>query len=224
MYNDGKGVPQSYAKALRWWQKAADQGHTEAQYNLGGMYVNGRGVTQSDMAAVHWFRKAADTGLAEAQHSLGSMYMKGQGVTQSVVEAARWSRKAADQGHPAGQWLLGTILFFGEEVPRDLGTSHKYLVLAAAQGFKEAQKAVRAFFPEGAPLTNAISPLYAAAGVPPAAACAHCGITSVDLKVCPRCRTAAYCGRECQASNWKAGHKEECNKQQRKEDSTTFRA
>jgi hypothetical protein len=27
-----------------WYQKAADQGHAKAQYNLGVMYANGKGV------------------------------------------------------------------------------------------------------------------------------------------------------------------------------------
>ena len=32
----GRGVPQDFAEALRWIRLAADQGHVEAQRNLGG--------------------------------------------------------------------------------------------------------------------------------------------------------------------------------------------
>jgi hypothetical protein len=35
LYRDGKGVPQDYAEALRWYRKAADQGNAIAQTNLG---------------------------------------------------------------------------------------------------------------------------------------------------------------------------------------------
>jgi TPR repeat protein len=34
LYEGGIGVPQSYAKAVAWYQKAADQGNANAQENL----------------------------------------------------------------------------------------------------------------------------------------------------------------------------------------------
>jgi len=52
----------------------AEQGHAEAQSNLGVMYAEGQGVSQDYKAAVEWFRKAAGQGIAEAQFNLGSMY------------------------------------------------------------------------------------------------------------------------------------------------------
>lgn len=54
-----------YAEALRWFQKAADQGNTSAQL-------------------------AADQGLAEAQAALGSMYGLGNGVPKDFVRADAW--------------------------------------------------------------------------------------------------------------------------------------
>jgi hypothetical protein len=40
--------------------------------------------------------------------------------------------------------------------------------------------------------------------------CSMCGVTlEHKLRVCTRCRTAAYCGRECQAAHWPV-HKIEC--------------
>jgi TPR repeat protein len=35
MYKNGDGIPHDYKKAIKWWTKAADQGHASAQYNLG---------------------------------------------------------------------------------------------------------------------------------------------------------------------------------------------
>ena len=34
MYDIGAGVRQDYFKAVEWYQKAAEQGHAEAQFNL----------------------------------------------------------------------------------------------------------------------------------------------------------------------------------------------
>lgn len=35
MYSEGKGVKQDYKKAIEWHEKAAYQGYSVAQYNLG---------------------------------------------------------------------------------------------------------------------------------------------------------------------------------------------
>ena len=35
MYDNGYGVPENDAEAIKWYRKAADQGHANAQYNLG---------------------------------------------------------------------------------------------------------------------------------------------------------------------------------------------
>ena len=34
MYSTGKGVPQDYNEAIRWYRLAADQGHSKAQEKL----------------------------------------------------------------------------------------------------------------------------------------------------------------------------------------------
>jgi TPR repeat protein len=48
MYDEGRGVPQDDAEAVRWYRKAAEQGDAEAQGKLGVMYANGRGVPNDD--------------------------------------------------------------------------------------------------------------------------------------------------------------------------------
>jgi len=91
---------------VQYYQKAADQGFTNAQYNLGLMFENGRGVAQSDVKAVHWYTKAAEQGQAMAQNNLGLKVLHGRGVAQSYAEAMRWFRKAADQGEPQAEFNL----------------------------------------------------------------------------------------------------------------------
>ena len=62
MCDNGYGVLQDDAEAVRWYRLAADQGHAKAQYNLGVMYDNGDGVPQDYAEAVSWYRLAADQG------------------------------------------------------------------------------------------------------------------------------------------------------------------
>lgn len=70
MYLTGREVGQRYRKAAEWLQKAAEQGHANAQYKLGEMYANGRGVYRNDSEALGWYRKAAAQGKAYAKERL----------------------------------------------------------------------------------------------------------------------------------------------------------
>lgn len=49
---------EQYGEALKWYRKAAEQGHVRAQTNLGVMYAEGRGATKNDEEAAKWYSKA----------------------------------------------------------------------------------------------------------------------------------------------------------------------
>lgn len=51
MYNEGRGVPQNYTEAMKYYQQAAEQGDAGAQYNIGVMYFNGEGEPQNYVKA-----------------------------------------------------------------------------------------------------------------------------------------------------------------------------
>ena len=63
MYANGEGVSQDYTKAFQWFEKAANKGMAEAQYNLGIFYDDGKGVRQNKATAKEYFGKACDNGL-----------------------------------------------------------------------------------------------------------------------------------------------------------------
>ena len=58
----GRGVPQDYVEAVKWFRLAADQGLDCAQYNLGIMYANGHGVPQDFVSAHMWLNLSAAQG------------------------------------------------------------------------------------------------------------------------------------------------------------------
>ena len=66
MNENGQGVAQDYAEAVRLYLLAAEQGHASAQNNLGYMYEKGLGVAQDYAEAVRLYR------LADAQGALPS--------------------------------------------------------------------------------------------------------------------------------------------------------
>ena len=50
-----------------WYRKAAEKGHSGAEYRLGWMYEQGKGVTPIYEMALRWYRKAAAHGNKDAQ-------------------------------------------------------------------------------------------------------------------------------------------------------------
>ena len=72
-YEDGEGVTQDYAEAVKWWRLAAEQGDAQAQNNLGVCYENGEGVTKDLAEAVKWYRKAAQQGVSQAKVKLNDL-------------------------------------------------------------------------------------------------------------------------------------------------------
>jgi TPR repeat protein len=90
IYADGRGAPQNFSVAQRWFRMAATKGNPDAEYDLGLMYANGDGVGQDYAEAARWYRLAADQGQSDAQNSLGMRYKRGQGVAQDYVQAYKW--------------------------------------------------------------------------------------------------------------------------------------
>ena len=100
MYDDGEGVPEDDAEAVRWYRMAARQGHTSAQSRLANI--------------VQIWHRRAEQGDADAQYSLGYMYVTGYSSGRAVpferAESRRWYRMAAEQGDTFAQHSLGNML------------------------------------------------------------------------------------------------------------------
>ena len=71
MYDSGRGMAKDEREAVRWFRLAAEQGHAEAQSNLGASYALGQGVPWDEGEAVRWYRLAAEQGAPTAQVNLG---------------------------------------------------------------------------------------------------------------------------------------------------------
>lgn len=96
LYKRGKKYydARNYAEAFMYFLPAAEQGHAEAQFQLGVMYRWGNGVCPNPMESKKWYRKAfeaycraAEQGNADAQYWLGEMYRDGEVVFPNKSEA-----------------------------------------------------------------------------------------------------------------------------------------
>ncbi len=131
-YHEGRGVPQDYAEAMRWFRKAADQGNVDAEFNLGVMFEKGRGVPVDYEQAVQFYREAAIQDYAPAEYNLGVMFDKARGVPQDFPAAMKWYQKAADQGYAAAQYNLGLLYFYGQGAAQDSLTADMWIKLAVS--------------------------------------------------------------------------------------------
>ncbi|WP_198405032.1 tetratricopeptide repeat protein [Prevotella intermedia] len=128
-----------YSKAVKWYQKAAEQEYAPAQTNLGGMYEGGYGVSKDYSEAVKWFRKAAEHGFASAQNALGWKYACGYGVPKDYHEAVKWFRKAAEQDYVPALNNLGWSYYNGYGVSQDYSEAVKWFRKAAEQDYGLSQ-------------------------------------------------------------------------------------
>jgi len=96
-------------EAANWLTKAAEQGHTKAQYSLASLLSH----TVSNRAAFKWYNKAAEKGHAGAQFTLGAMFEHGRGADQNIDKAVMWYRKSADQYYGSSQFALGRLFYSG---------------------------------------------------------------------------------------------------------------
>ncbi len=100
-----EGSAPDYLQAAQWYQKAADQSHALAQFNLGVMYDRGQGILRDPVQSMMWIGKAAQLGDAGAQYMLGmrrnriSLAEAPEAALESRIEAYKWLQLAAAQGY-----------------------------------------------------------------------------------------------------------------------------
>jgi hypothetical protein len=92
----GRGVPQNANLAEQWYERAARQGHQEAQANYGLLlFQNGR-----RQEAMPWIEQAANRGDPRAQYVFGTALYNGDLVTADLPRAYAMMSRAAAAGLP----------------------------------------------------------------------------------------------------------------------------
>lgn len=65
MYATGRGMPQDFYKAAKWYYLAAVQGQGGAQFELGLMYNKGQGVPRDFILAYTWLNLSASQAVGD---------------------------------------------------------------------------------------------------------------------------------------------------------------
>jgi tetratricopeptide (TPR) repeat protein len=166
-YKLGRGVPANAGHAQSWYQKAARQGHEQAQVNVGLLLYNG-GRRQE---ALPWIRKGAELGDPRAQYILGTELFNGDLVGKDWPRAYALMLRAADGGvGPAADNLKAMERFIpadqrrqGVAIAQGLG-GNRTNVFASAAVAAPAKRPAPARATGPAPSRAAAAPAAAAGG------------------------------------------------------------
>jgi hypothetical protein len=107
-------------EGVRWFEKAAEQGHVRAMGSLGYCLANGDGCRANPTKAVKLLEIAAEFGDEGGQEALGDLLsFGGEGVPVDKERGCEWWQKAAEQGSKLAMTRLFEAYGFGEGVPQN---------------------------------------------------------------------------------------------------------
>jgi hypothetical protein len=104
----GDGVVASAEEAAKWYRKAAEQGSTTSQTQLGELYLSGSGVKQDYGEAMQWFLKASKSS-DRANYNIGKIYEKGLGVPVDLEKARSFYLVAQSKGSLSAKSRLAEL-------------------------------------------------------------------------------------------------------------------
>jgi C-terminal peptidase prc len=137
-HDQGRGVPQDFDEAVKWYRKAVEAGSTKAMMRLGAHCEGGRGVPRDMKEAFNWYRQAAEGGNALGMTAAGNFYAAGLGVTRDDAAAAKWFSQAAEVNQPYAMARLGDCYANGRGVAQDYGQALAWYRKAAGREVPQA--------------------------------------------------------------------------------------
>ena len=95
-YENGVHVKQDVSKAAKLYEQAAQQGHVDAQFNLGVLYLQ---APADFKKARYWLEKAAQQKDAAAQYNLALIYETPESGFTKAQEATHWFTQSEKKGN-----------------------------------------------------------------------------------------------------------------------------
>ena len=129
-----KGAVKDYAKAKKWFSKAAEKGNAAAMCNLGWLCFNGLGGEKNVTKALSLYKNAAVKGDAQAATNLGYVYLNGKVVKKDHKKAREWFSKAVEKGNAAAIMQLGWMYSKGMGGEKNYEKAREYYKKGADLG------------------------------------------------------------------------------------------
>lgn len=99
----GTDIKPNHPKALKWFQKLAEQGDEVAQFQCDYLHYFGEGTTKDDEEIFETVLQSSEVDRRNALKLVGQMYYFGEDVKQDERKGIEYFKKAADQGDLEGQ-------------------------------------------------------------------------------------------------------------------------
>jgi len=149
-YKSGEHIAQNNGRWLRWLEKSAELGNTQALYELYRLYMGGNSFVEPDeKRALKYLHLAAEKGLAKAQYKVGMRIYEHPKDDSSYQVAWQWFSLAAKQGNADAIYMSGIMRMkglAGEQNPSVAIFSFKH---AAELGQADAQYVLGKAYWEG---------------------------------------------------------------------------
>lgn len=146
----GLGIPRNEAEAAKWYQRAAEQGLPEAQFQYALLQLDGRFVKKDKQGAFALMEAAAEAGNALAQFNFAQLLVDRDPGPKGVARAVIYYERAAKAGLPDAQYAMSQIDAGGiGGRPKDEAAARRWLELAARQNYDTAQLDLGTWMLEG---------------------------------------------------------------------------
>ena len=143
-YGDNK--ENALRKAALYFQKASEQNHGKAQYQLAKLYSQGIGVEQNEKLHRQWLTKAADAGVQSAIRDLRNLQEREVPIVQRNSDDNPEHEPGND---PDDQYILALKYYQGDGLPRDRDKAAAWFAKAAQQDHADAQYQLGLMYREG---------------------------------------------------------------------------
>jgi cell division septation protein DedD len=174
-YRLGRGVPTNLSAAKTWFERAAGQGHVDAETTLGLLlFQNG-----DQAEGLKWLKKAADQGEPRALLVYGTALVNGDSVPQDPVLGYAFVSRAAAQGlQPAKDTL--------DQLDKMLPLADRKRGIVIARGLAKGTPAPSSQTEKAAPVqTAAAKPAAKATGKTAQAKASKASTPTVAVKASP---------------------------------------
>lgn len=157
-YDWGRGVVANKDQAIKWYRKAAKQGHSQARQELRSLfvsgklnpvYVNGDGQWWQDLAdeaekeKQEFNRRSVDAknGDADAMVQVGVDYLTGVGTPKNRTNAVSEFRRSAELGQAEAGCFSGILSGYDDRwsKPSEWEQAGQRCISAANQGYADSQ-------------------------------------------------------------------------------------
>lgn len=142
------------ASTLETYQKKADAGDVQSQFELGINYYHGtKDIPKNEELAIKYLTLASDNGNSKAAFSLGRIYEKNNNLKQAVI----YYERAAKENNALALDNLAIIYQYGRGVTKDIEKAEQLFLAAKSNGSELSERNLALLYKQEGKYNQAIA-------------------------------------------------------------------